>query len=186
MSARHFSRRSDCGQQGALACPVHFLPGNQGGSWRCHESRSFLNAPKVIRDACSLSGGHPEGLVDAAEVMVHEVQGHVRRVSRRMLIRMVRFCRSTELVETCRGPGLGCDAQSATADILCGTAAGLGFRTRVVELYEHRVVNLTTGHALYGGRVGRVPVRSQPEPAKDPQREIEQKLPRGVHVSRPC
>jgi len=86
--------------------------------WVTDVPRLFMRACFLCRFPSSVLG-HAQGLVDAAEVVPHEVQAtaasrfstlllraFVRRVKQRMDTRIVRFWRSTKDVETCVGFGL--------------------------------------------------------------------------------
>jgi hypothetical protein len=72
----------------------------------------FLKRPKPIRDPGCHGRGDAQAPMHAYEIVMGEMQGYrrlkfstfllkplVRRVNRRMDMRMVRFCRSTRLVE---------------------------------------------------------------------------------------
>lgn len=75
---------------------------------RFEKSNQFGQRPNVVGQAGVHRGRDAERLMDAAEIVVHEMQrdrrlvrlklfreAFVRRVNRRMLIRIVRFWRST-------------------------------------------------------------------------------------------
>jgi hypothetical protein len=69
------------------------------------QSDNFFDTPYVIRNSCFHRWRHPQGLVDAADVVKHEVERNggcvlflnfllkafVNHVNRRIDIRMVRF-----------------------------------------------------------------------------------------------
>jgi hypothetical protein len=70
----------------------------------------------MIAYSGSHRGGDPQGLVNPGEIVPHEGNGKrmavvldflkwafVSLVNRRMLIRIVKFCRSAKLVEICAG-----------------------------------------------------------------------------------
>jgi hypothetical protein len=94
---------------------------------RDHQLR---NAPNAIRNASFHCGPHPKAGIQPAEIIIGKMQRdgcfQVRRfltesvrqsrVNLRIAIRLVKFCRSTKLVEMCSG--LGAPAFSDTT-LLC-------------------------------------------------------------------
>lgn len=79
----------------------------------------FFDTPNMVCRTRFHGGRDAQCLVNTAEIVVHKIQGHgmtvilnlfadpfVSRVKRRMPMRIVRFWRSTKLVEMCAGSGL--------------------------------------------------------------------------------
>jgi hypothetical protein len=77
-----------------------------------------------------------------------------------MLILMVRFWRSTKLVETCLKSGLPSDERLLGSHANGGAVAGLrGLGNIAVNLHEPRIINVGSEPILDGGKIAVIAVR---------------------------
>ena len=162
---------------------------------------NFFNLPDVVGDSGSHSRGNPQRLVDAAEIVIHEVQRNsVAEVfhlfgksigqpgepphahAHGEVLALDKARRDVLFVGIAADSAFDGPAAlaSAVAALLLGAAGS------AVELHQHGVVNFLAKGAIDRGQVAFVPVRSQLDAVSQSLRHVVHERHSGPYVGSIC